>query len=78
MMADTTCKKKQTKKFFILTGVFCTVGGTLVVQIRCRCPVLSNAYLVYTMCIHNTIFIADSSGKKILAIFFLKQYIGYT
>jgi hypothetical protein len=26
MMADTTCKKK----IIILTGVFCTVGGTLV------------------------------------------------
>jgi hypothetical protein len=27
MMADTTCKKNP---FLILTGVFCTVGGTLV------------------------------------------------
>jgi hypothetical protein len=33
MMADTTCQKKKNKKkttFLILTGVFCTVGGTLV------------------------------------------------
>jgi hypothetical protein len=32
MMADTTCKKKKiikNKTFLILTGVFCTVGGTL-------------------------------------------------
>jgi hypothetical protein len=30
MMADTTCKKKPKQKILILTGVFCTVGGTLV------------------------------------------------
>jgi hypothetical protein len=31
MMADTTWKKNTKKKtFLILTGVFCTVGGTLV------------------------------------------------
>jgi hypothetical protein len=32
MMADTTCKKKKKKTFLILTGVFCTIGGTLVNQ----------------------------------------------
>jgi hypothetical protein len=33
MMAYTTCKKKKEKKtFLILTGVFCTVGGTLVLE----------------------------------------------
>jgi hypothetical protein len=35
MMADTTCKKKNKKQnfFSILTGVFCTVGGTLVIEL---------------------------------------------
>jgi hypothetical protein len=43
MMADTTCKKKKKKKknFLILTGVFCTVGGTLVF--------LSNEFCVHRM-----------------------------